>query len=490
LGRAGLLLLAGGLLVRTLLALALPLGLDETYALAAARGFSWSFFDHPPLGFWLPVWSAALTGVEHPLAYRLPALVLGTVTGVAVWRLGAMLGGPRAGLAALALYTVAPHMVVGSGVFVLPDAPLNAASAWLAVVLAGMVRGTAPPGLRAWAGAGALFALALASKYQAGLLAVGLLGFLLADPARRRWLAGPGPWLGVAVGLVGLAPVLWWNAAHGWVSFAFHGARTGQPFAPLNLVTMSVIGAVYLLPPVAVVAALGRVRGGRAGASAPARLLLWLAGVQIGLFSAVFLFGSYTFAHWTMPGWLLALPLGGAWLAAAGPAAARRARAWIVAVGVPVWALAALAVVHVNTGVLTRAMDPPPAWDNTREIFRWDAAVAPLEAGGWLDGAEMLAATDWVSAGQVATALAGRLPVRVLAGAAEAHHFAYLPAATREAPALMLVPGAPATIEAQLDRAAALARAAGATVERRGTIVLPRGGRPYAAVGALRLDWR
>jgi 4-amino-4-deoxy-L-arabinose transferase-like glycosyltransferase len=485
--RAAVWLVAGGLLWRAALAAWLPLGLDETYAIAAAREFSISFFDHPPIGFWLPVWAAWLTGVEHPFVYRLPAVVLGTVTAVGVWRLGTMLGGARAGLAALALYTVAPHMVVGAGIFVLPDAPLDAALVWLAVVLVAMTRQTAPPGPRLWAGAGVLFALALASKYQAGLVAVGLLGFLLADPARRRWLVTPGPWLGVAVGLIGLAPVLWWNAQNDWASLAFHGARTGQPPDPLNLLKMTAIQAVYLLPPVAVVIALGMAGAARAGAAAGARLLLWLSGVQIGLFSVIYLFGTYTFAHWTMPGWLLALPLGGWWLATAAPAAARRARRWIVGVAVPVWALALLAAAHVNTGVLTRALDPIPEWDNTREIFRWDAMAGPLAAGGWLDGAEMLVAGDWVSGGQISTALGGRLPMRVLSQ--DAHHFAFMSAATREAPALMLVIGAPEAIAAIMDDAAAVAARAGAQVVRRGTIVLPRGGRPYAAVGALRLEW-
>ncbi len=37
-----------------------PLGVDEAYATAIAREFSWSFFDHPPLGFWAPIAMARL----------------------------------------------------------------------------------------------------------------------------------------------------------------------------------------------------------------------------------------------------------------------------------------------------------------------------------------------------------------------------------------------------------------------------------------------
>jgi len=43
--RAAVVLLLAGLALRIVLAAWLPLGTDETYAIAVAREFSWSFFD-------------------------------------------------------------------------------------------------------------------------------------------------------------------------------------------------------------------------------------------------------------------------------------------------------------------------------------------------------------------------------------------------------------------------------------------------------------
>jgi 4-amino-4-deoxy-L-arabinose transferase-like glycosyltransferase len=76
--------------------------------------------------------------------------------------------------------------------------------------------------------AGACIGLAGASKYTAAMLALGAGLWVLAVPDLRRRLAGPWPWLGTLAVLVPLLPVVWWNAAHGWASFAKQGGRTAD----------------------------------------------------------------------------------------------------------------------------------------------------------------------------------------------------------------------------------------------------------------------
>jgi 4-amino-4-deoxy-L-arabinose transferase-like glycosyltransferase len=472
--------LAAGLLFRLAVAAWMPLGLDEAYAVAVARDLSLAFFDHPPLGFWAGVAVPALTGWEAPLAYRLPAVVLGTVTGVAVWRLGLLLAGPVAGLWAAVLYVLAPHMVLGSGLMVVPDAPMNAALAWLAVLLVRMAQGIAPPPLRLWRAAGALFAVALASKVQAGLAALAVLGWLAADPVRRGWLATPGPWAGAVLGMTGLLPSILWNAANGWPSVTFHGARVTLAADPANLAAMAAGQLAFLLPPVAALAVLGLAGAGRWGAGG--RALRWLAVVPLVVFGLVFLFGSYTFPHWTMQGWLMALPLAGAWVAGAGARAAARARAWLAGFAGFGWGLAVVALIHLPTGLLTRWIDNPPEWDATVGLYDWRAAAPVLATEGWLDGAGLILSDGWIDAGLMGTALGGALPVRVEGTLAAAHHFAFLPGARATGRALYL-----AEAPGRLAAGRALAARMGLAVERAGIITLPRGGRPHAAVAALRV---
>jgi hypothetical protein len=50
---AVLILIGVGLLLRLLLAASIGLAVDESYAVTAARDWSLSYFDHPPLSFWL-----------------------------------------------------------------------------------------------------------------------------------------------------------------------------------------------------------------------------------------------------------------------------------------------------------------------------------------------------------------------------------------------------------------------------------------------------
>jgi hypothetical protein len=59
-------------IVRVIFAANLGLGIDESYAVATGRAPQLSYFDHPPLSWWLPWASAQLLGTEAPLAVRLP----------------------------------------------------------------------------------------------------------------------------------------------------------------------------------------------------------------------------------------------------------------------------------------------------------------------------------------------------------------------------------------------------------------------------------
>jgi 4-amino-4-deoxy-L-arabinose transferase-like glycosyltransferase len=466
------------LALRLLLAWWLPLGVDEAYAIAAAREFSWSFFDHPPMGFWLGVVLAKVTGLETALVYRLPFVLLGSVTAWAVWQMG-RLWSERAGLIALILFLIAPHMVFGSGLFVLPDAPLNAGAALAVFFVLRMVMDR-QSSIGQWALAGSSLALAMASKYQGGVLALAVLLYLITSARHRHWLAAPGPWVGAATGLIGLVPVLVWNVQQDWVSLAFHGGRTGGGVNLPNLVRMLAGQAVYLLPPVMVLSglALYRLRGDEG-----VRLLQWVALLPILFFNLTYLFGRDTLPHWTMSGWLFAFVLAGVWL----DSNADRIkvwRAWIVSFAVPIWALVAVFAVHLPTGLLSA--DPAPEWDRQVEIIDLSRLAPQLEAQGWLDGIAAIAVQNWRVGGQVSTALGGRYPVRVLG--ADARHFQFHTQAKGDLLLVLLDHAAVIGSDAGPDEAADLAARAGLTITTQGHVVLDRGGVPQIKLRLYRLN--
>src|SRR5690349_22066903 len=101
-------LIFGTFLVRLLFASALGLGVDESYMVAAGRKLQLSYFDHPPIAWWM-AWAAAhLAGSENALIVRLPFVALFAVTTWLMYRLTAALFDPQAGLWAAVVLNLAP----------------------------------------------------------------------------------------------------------------------------------------------------------------------------------------------------------------------------------------------------------------------------------------------------------------------------------------------------------------------------------------------
>ncbi len=473
-----------GVALRLLIALYQPLGVDEAYATAVAREFSWSFFDHPPLGFWAPVVAAKLSGSAAPLILRLPDLLFGGASAWLIYLIGRELGGGRAGLWSLGLFAFSPAFVL-AGVFILPDGPLEMSSAFAVYWLVRLVKSgdRATIGQWLWVGLGA--GVALASKYQAGLIPVSVLVFALVTPVGRRWLVTPGPYVASAIALIGLAPVIWWNAQNGWVSFRFQGGRTGDGLQLANFAVMLLGQALYLLPPVMVLGLLGL--GAALRDRRPERLLVALVALApIAMFNLVYLFSASSLPHWTMPGWQFTMPLAGAWLAAARAPLRHRAGVWVSGFAVPAHALILLAVLHMNTGIVTRFFyDSPPAWDRTVNAFDYRPLRPALQARGDLDGVSMIAASGWVNAGAMSWAFSGELPVRVLGDVA--HHFAYMSGARIGGQALLLEPETLARATGRLAQLLQMARTFDANAQALAPVILQRGGIPYVAVNVVRL---
>src|ERR1700730_2559774 len=91
------LLILATFLARVLFASALGLGIDESYMVAAGRKLQLSYFDHPPIAWWMAWGAAHLSGSESPLVVRLPFIALFALTTLLMFRVTASLFGPGAG---------------------------------------------------------------------------------------------------------------------------------------------------------------------------------------------------------------------------------------------------------------------------------------------------------------------------------------------------------------------------------------------------------
>ena len=415
-----------------MLAVVLGLGVDESYAVAVARRLSLSYFDHPPLAFWMAGAAARLFHTEGRLVVRLPFILLFAATTWLLFRFSSRLFGERAGAYAALAFNLSPVFAVSHGSWVLPDGPLLfctlAALACLARVLFPGHDTPRHPTLW-WLGAGAMTGLALLSKYHAAFLPLGTFLFLLTTRDRRHWLRRAAPYLGLVLAIALFLPVIMWNAEHDWVSFRFQGARAAWHGGVHVAALLLTIGgqAVYLLPWIWLPLVVGLVGGLRMGPRAPEHWFLCCSALgPILVFGLAALGGRPSLPHWAAPGYVTLFPLLGATLASRLARGDRWSPRWIgfaiAAFSGVVGALAAQA----STGALTRLVPGLLRWgDPTLEALDWRELRNTLQTRGALGRADLVvAATDWIDAGKVAYALGPEVPV--LCFSTTPHHFAYL----------------------------------------------------------------
>src|SRR5215470_7235596 len=223
-------------LARLAFAAALALGIDESYMVAAGRKLQLSYFDHPPVAWWMAWGMAHLTGSESAVIVRLPFIALFALTTWLMYRVTSVLFDPEAGLWAAVILNVAPVLGITAGTWVLPDGPLFAALLGTVLCLVPALRSEGRAAWGWWLATGGCAGLALCSKYSAVLTLAGVAAFLATEPGGRRWLRQPHPYLAGLIALTVFLPVLIWNAGHGWVSFLFQGSRAAgslHPFGPI-----------------------------------------------------------------------------------------------------------------------------------------------------------------------------------------------------------------------------------------------------------------
>ena len=379
--------------LRLIFAWSIGLGVDESYMVSAGRVVSLGYFDHPPAAWWLSQGAVRLFGSEAPLIARLPFILLFALTTWLMGRLGAVLGGERAGFFAALTLNLSPVFGMASGTWVLPDGPLDCAAVGAALCLAkGLEDGRAV--LRWWCGAGLCAGLALFSKYSAVLTIFGAFIFLLTQPS---WFRRPEPWSAAALAALVFSPVLIWNATHDWASFAFQGARAiGPPrFHPFAPVATLAGEALFVLPwfwlPMVVLG----FRGFRSGWRD--RLLACLAAPPIVVFALISVWSSQRILfHWAAPGYLMLFPLLGRFVAERWD---RRAmRTWIVGTALFVLAGLTVAGTQIRFGWLT-------ANSATAEGLDWTSLRDELAARGLLSPGAIVGVANWRDAGKIARAL-------------------------------------------------------------------------------------
>ena len=425
-----------GAAVRLAVAAVLGLGVDESYTVANARSLQWSYYDHPPLSFWIVHATVWLTGSEANPVVRLPFIALFALTGWLLYRLGSVLFSPWAGAWAAVLANLAPIYTIAFGGWILPDGPLLAAMLASALCLVGLLQaGKDCRPARRWAlalGAGLFLGLACLAKYHGFLFGAGIALFLATSPRHRHWLVRPETWAAGLVALAVFSPVLIWNAQNDWISIAFQAGRAAAREDPKpQQALVAVLGQIlYLGPWIWLPLVWAVARSVRAGPrDEGAWFLFWAGLLPILIFTLTPLWGSRGLPHWQAPGYIFWLPLLGRAMTAwwpAPPATGRRGARWWLGLAAAALLLAVPVLAsHAATGWAGRAFPALFAkGDPTHEGLDWTDLHDWLAARGDLDQPDLFVGVwHWIDAGKVDAALGDRLPVAVLT--ADPRNFAF-----------------------------------------------------------------
>ena len=241
--------------IRLLVAAYMPLSADEAYYRVWAHALAAGYLDHPPMvALW--IWIGTAIAGDTPLGIRLLS-PLAVLLGSYLLVLAGEDLQPKAGRRA-AWYLNATLLLNAGAVTATPDTPLLLFWTACLAALARLVR--TGRGVW-WLAAGAAAGLAFDSKYTAALLGPCVLAWLLVVPDMRPWLRRWQPYAAAGVGLLLTVPVLAWNAAHGWASFARQGGRTGD------------------WHPAAAVRHLDELLGGQVGLATPVLFVVFVAGL-------------------------------------------------------------------------------------------------------------------------------------------------------------------------------------------------------------------
>ncbi len=391
--------------LRLVAAAIVPLAPDEAYYWVWSRTLQGGYLDHPPMvalfiraGTLLAGEGAFGIRLAGPLAMAAASLMLADAA-------NRMFPASRPGVWAAALLNATLLVGVG-GLLATPDTPLLLF--WTAALWA-LARLLCSGDGRWWLAFGLFSGLAMASKYTGALLGLGAVVWLAASRDAWRWWKDWRLYAGGVVAVLSFAPVVAWNASHGWASFAKQGGRAGAdaPGVTVRFLAELLGSQLGLATPVVFLLCLV----GTAGAVRA----WWLRGSAAGaLLAAMVLPGAAIFV-WQATG----SRVQGNWPAILYPAACIAAVAFIpprllgwrnaaVALGLAL-ALAGIAQAAFAPVPLARRQDPTLA-----RLGGWDDFSAKVENARRGFGADFVAAEEYGLASQLALRLPPEVPVIAL----------------------------------------------------------------------------
>ncbi len=280
---------------------------DEAQYWSWSRELAWGYFSKPPLLAWTIALADQLCGSAEACV-RAPAPLLYFATSLVVYAIAAALYGRRAAFWA-AMLTALGTGVVFSARIISTDVPLLL---FWALALLAYVKLIERARLTWTIVLGLALGLGLLAKYAMIYFLLGVALAAVLDADARKLLRRPELWIALAIATVLIAPNLWWNFGHGFVTFghtrAVVNAESSFGLHPGNaleflLAQFAVIGPIVFA---VLLVAIARVRS-----PAPARadrLMLAFAIPPLALITAAAFF-TKAYANWAATSAIAAIVL-------------------------------------------------------------------------------------------------------------------------------------------------------------------------------------
>ncbi len=298
-----------------------PLIEDEAHYWEWSRRLEWSYYSKGPGIAWAIAASVKVLGTGE-FGVRVPAALSGAIAALAMAGLARdSMRDKRAGFFAAACVVLSPAFQALS---LLSTIDLPYVACWMLAVWAAW-RCLHRAGSWSWIGLGAALGAGVLFKYTTLLLLPGLIVYALARHARLRLhprarllLLGA-----IAIALLGIAPVVIWNAQNGWPTvhhlLGHLGVKGGDmpevraPYSPLWTLTflasqIGLAGAIGVLAMIGVVKAL-RDHDLTPDGPRESAVFLLLAAAPIFVFYLIVTFVSEGEANWAIAGHATLIPL-------------------------------------------------------------------------------------------------------------------------------------------------------------------------------------
>jgi hypothetical protein len=416
------------------------LGNGESYYFRGSLHLDASYFDQPPLFFWLGAISIKIFGLTN-FGIRFASVLLFVGTSWLLFLITRKLFNAKAGFWAVTIMNLSALYTVAIACWYQPDAPLMffwLLATWFIIqlmVAPGTENSEATRNSRKiwllWLAVGLSMGLATLSKYHVLFLFAGVFMYIATNKSQRHWLWHPGPYIAILITLLMASPIIWWNYHNNWVSFVFQGSRAGVNGEHFKLhfdwFFRSIGGqAAFLLPWIWIPTIRQLFISYKLrGQSQPYSFIFWMAILPIVFFTIVTLWSDLQFHfHWQAPGYMmLFIALGYSIDTALNNhlATYKLTRRWLnFSVCFTVITISVLSL-HMVTGFWTSY---GPKWvvhkfhgdnlDPTIQGIDYDDINTRFEKEGWMKNPKIFAAsTRWWLSGKIDWVLRGKKDILV-----------------------------------------------------------------------------